>query len=192
MANRVNELVVKELTDWFRGESHCIVVGCQKISAAESLDLRSVLRQKKVRLTVVKNSLASRAFEEGGFKGLGRTMGGPCAVVTGGEDMPSACKAVAEWNKKHRKLELRGGFAEGRVLDSKEVERMASLPSKRVLLARFVGGVMGVSQRVACAFQSVAASLGRALEEVRKQKDASVGGGIADGSAAEEAGGSVG
>jgi len=180
MPNRVSLYIAQELTDEFREAPHCVVVDYLGLTAREAVDLRFELRAKEVRMRVIKNTLAARAFQGGALSVLGDVLGGSCAIVTGGEDMPSACKAVTEWMKKNKKMAVKGGFAEGRVMDADEVEKMAQIPPMPVLLAQFVGGVQGVAQQVAGAFQALAASIGRALEEIRRQKEAEEGGATAE------------
>ena len=176
MPSRINLLVTKELTETLSGCPHCVWVDCERLTGREAVALRTELRAKAMRLNVVKNSLAARALEAGGFPGLGERLSRPSALLTGGEDMPAACKTITEWIKKNKKLAVKGGFCEGRVLDARAVEQLALLPPKPVLLAQFIGSVQGVAQRVAGSFQSLLASIGRALEEVRKQKEAAEGG----------------
>jgi len=171
MPNRVNVLVRKELADRFGRHSHCVVVSHHSLSAQEAVGLRANLREKDVQFLVVKNSLAARAFEDGGFPGLAQYLDGPSAVLTGGGDMPTACRAIKDWIKKNGKIEIRGGFIDGRTIQAEEVNRLAEIPSMPVLQAQFLGALQGVPQRVAGAFQSLLSSLARALEEVRKQKE---------------------
>jgi large subunit ribosomal protein L10 len=142
------------------------------MTAMEIVEMRRELRLKNVKVRVVKNRLAALAFEEGGYRGLAGFLAGPCAVVTGGEDMPAACKAVTDCARKIKKVSIMGGFSEGRAMDPSAVEKMAQIPPRPVLLAQFIGGIKGVAQRLAGSFQGVAASLGRALEEVRRKKEA--------------------
>ncbi|HRU06122.1 MAG TPA: 50S ribosomal protein L10 [Candidatus Brocadiia bacterium] len=175
MVNRLNRYVVSELGGQFRGMNHCVVVNYQGLTSQESVDLRSALRASKVRMRVVKNALAGIALEEAGFKGLKDLLKGQCALAVGEEDMPTTAKAVTEWIKKNKKMEVRGGFVEGQMLDAAGVQKMASVPSRQVLMGMFVGGVLGVLQRVAGTFQGVQSSLARALSEIEKQKQAAAG-----------------
>ena len=181
MPNRVNVYIANELAAELRELSHCILLDFHGLTAEESVELRAGLRRQDVRIRVLKNSLALRAFEEGGFAVLGELLSGPCALVTGGEDMPSASRAISDWIKKNQKMAVRGGFADGRMLNADDVKRMADIPPMPVVLAQFIGGVQGIAQRVAGSFQGLAAGVRRALEEIRRQKEAAEGAPAADG-----------
>ena len=171
MVNRLNEFVVKELTESLGNLSHCIVVDYNGLTAEESVDLRTILRQRDVRMRVVKNRLARIALKSVGLPEIGDFLAGQCALVTGGEDMPTAAKLVFEWIKKNKKMAVRGGYAEGAALDEASVRRMAAIPPRPVLLAMIASAIQSGPQRVAYALQSVQASLARAFDEIRKQKE---------------------
>ena len=176
MVNELNRLITAELTEQFNAMSHCVVVSYERLTAEEAVALRAGLRGKDVRMTVVKNRLARLAFEAAGMGGVTELLSGQCAIVSGGEDMPSVSKAVTDWIKAAKKLEVLGGYADGRVLDAQGVEKMAKIPARPVLLSMMVTAVQAVPQRVVWAFQSVHSSLARAFEEIRKQKETPEGG----------------
>ena len=171
MVNRLNAYIKSELAERFEGMSHCVVVNFEKLTAEESVQLRSELREKEVGIRVVPNRIARLALEEAGAPQVSELLRGQCAILHGGEDMPTVSKTITEWIKKNRKMEVRGGFAEGRVLDSAGVQKMADIPARPVLLTMIACAINSAPQRVAYAFQSVQAGLARALEEIRKQKE---------------------
>lgn len=181
MVNRLNKYIKDELGESFSGIGHCVVVNCERLTAEESVALRSELRSKSIRMRVTPNRIGRLALDEAGLRGVGDLLRGQCAILTGGEDMPSVAKAATEWIKKNKKMAVRGGFAEGRLLDEAGVQTMADIPPRPVLLAMIAGAVNNAPQKVAWALQSVHSSLARALEEIRKQK----GGGAEEAPAAE-------
>lgn len=181
MPNRVNVLVRKDLAGRLERQPHCVLISYQGLTGQEAVDLRAMLREKDVQLRVVKNSLAAMAFEDSGLAGLPDCLEGPCAVVTGGSDMPTTCKVIKDWIKSSGKMAIRAGFLDGRTILPDEVNRLAEIPPMPVLQAQFLGAIQGVPQRVAGAFQSLISSIARALEEIRKQKEGSEGGATAGG-----------
>src|SRR5438874_1715091 len=81
------------------------------------------LRAQNFHMRVVKNTVASLAFEKGGMKGLGARLSGPSAVVFGGEGALAISKlVVAEARVNAKKLKIHGGYAEGEVLDAKGID----------------------------------------------------------------------
>lgn len=176
MVNELNRLMVAELTRHFSEMSHCVVIDYRGLTSEESVELRARLRGKDVRMTVVKNRIARHAFEAAGLGAVSELLQGQCAIVSGGEDMPSAAKAITEWMREAKKMAVLGGYAEGRVLDEPGVRKMAKIPARPVLLSMMLGAIQAVPQRVAGAFQSLHSSLARAFEEIRKQKETAEGG----------------
>ena len=109
--------------------------------------------------TVIKNSmihLATEALPYG--EQLKSILEGPTAVAFGYEDMIAPAKIASEYGKKTKKLAIKGGACDGAYLDEKGVQALAELPSKEVLIARFMGSLM-----------SSVSAFARVVEARRKQ-----------------------
>ena len=171
MVNQLNQYVTAELAERFEGMGHCIVLNYEGLAAEEAVGLRALLRERGIALRVVKNRLARIALEQVGLTALRDMLQGQCAIVSGGEDMPTVAKVLTDWIKQSRKLAVRGGYADGQALDQAGVQTMADIPPRPVLLAMFAGALLAAPRQVALAFQAIQASLARALDEIRKQKE---------------------
>ena len=86
-------------------------------------------------------------------------------------------KVMKEFAAASPKVKLRAGFVEGKVLSAKDVEILASVPSREILLSRMVGGLASPITRLAQAFVGPPRKLVYVLESVRKQKAAEAVGG---------------
>ena len=89
--------------------------------------------------------------KELGIEGLESHLQSPTAVAFGYEDPISAAKAISEFSKKNKKLEIKCGLYNNEVLDVAGVDALASMPSREELIARIMGSMMSaVSKFVYC------------------------------------------
>ncbi len=175
MSKRVKSLITAELQTKFHGADSVVVVDYTGIDAKTTGGIRSVLRQKNVKLTVVRNALAAKALETAGLKGAGTLLKGTNAVVYGGESVVDIVKELVEQAKKIDKLKIKGSIVEGQLLDSKSTEALAKLPNKKELQGIIVGQIVGPGRKLAGQIKGPAGKLAgqiKAVEEKAKEKEA--------------------
>ena len=172
MPRELNRLMAAELEQRFPKGTDYVVVGFAKLTAPETAEFRKTLRGSKIRMEVVKNSVAARALEAGGLGAGSKFLDGPCALVAGEAAMPVMCKLLVEQSKKlESRIWIRGGVMDGAALDPAGITRLASIPPMPVLRAQMAGSLRAPIARLAGAFQSISRSLACALEGIRKQKE---------------------
>ena len=148
MSKPVKDLMTQEYQRRYgEMESACIVsvIGLDAISTNR---LRGELRAKDLRLQVVKNSLARRAFSDGPMAPVGKALEGPCALVTGGESAIDAAKALVVLQKTYPEIELKLGMMEGDP-ELIEVEKLAKMKNRVELLGELAGQLLGPGARLA-------------------------------------------
>lgn len=111
----------------------------QGLTVEEDTELRKKLREAGVEYKVYKNTLTTLAAKELGLDGIVSYLEGPISVAFGYEDATAPARVLNDFAKNHKKLELQAGIVEGNIYDSKEVEKLASIPSREVLLAQLLG-----------------------------------------------------
>lgn len=173
MANELKELIVKEMVSRYRNRNNYLVVGYQKIKALEFDQLRKDLSKKKLCLEIVKNSLASISFKEIGVPEIVGLLDGPTAIVTGGSDPVVMAKETIEWSKRLPFLNLRGGFIDGAIVSTDDINRLAKLPSMPVLRAQIIMSINAPIAGVVGAFNAVLHSLATVFQAVKNQKEKS-------------------
>ena len=161
MPSRVNKLMVDETVERYRSAGCMVAVAYKGISAEDSAVLRKKLRGGDVDLRVVKNRIARIAMRELGREGFGGLLDGQTAVIAC-DDPVGASKAAVEFTRA-RKLDLKGGWLEGRTVSTEEVRRLATIPSRQVLLGQIAGLVMAPLTKLAGMIQAPYASIARAL-----------------------------
>src|SRR5687767_4221337 len=99
MSKPVKDLITKEYKKRYEGQDSACVISVIGLDAISTNKLRNELKKKNIRFQVVKNSLARRAFSDGALAPLGRSLVGPCALVTGGESVIDIAKTLIESKK---------------------------------------------------------------------------------------------
>ena len=142
MPNEEKRQAVAELTELLRNSSALAVADYRGLKVSEMQAVRRSLRASGVQLHIAKNRLLKIAADQAGLEELKPMLEGPTAVATvSGEDVALA-KALQDAFRPYNKVvSLRGGLLGKRPIDGAGLARMASLPSREVLLGRLAGGM---------------------------------------------------
>ena len=146
MSKVLRKKVVDELVKKYKDQKNFFLVNCQGLTANQAVELRRELRTEKVRMNVVKNSVAHHAFEQLGLKDLQKHLTGMNALITGADPVAAAKKIIA-YKDKHQRPEVRAALVEGRLIDAAEVVRLSKLPGREQLLSQVLGVMLGVTQK---------------------------------------------
>ena len=138
----------------------------------EITNLRRALQKDGGDYMVTKNTLAKIAFKGTDFEILTDSLSGPVAIAFGFKDQVSPAKAVAKFIKDTKKGAILGGALDGKLLDAKEVEALAKLPSKEELIAKMLGSINSPASGIVGSVNAVMAQLTRAMAAVRDKKAA--------------------
>ena len=109
--------IVANLKADIEGSVAGVIVDYKGISVADDTVLRKELREAGIDYRVVKNTLLSRACEETNLTGLQGTLEGTTALATSDEDYAAAARILANYAKKSKTFELKGGYLDGEVVD---------------------------------------------------------------------------
>jgi large subunit ribosomal protein L10 len=159
MSKYVKGLVQKQLEKAFSGVSEFLVVSIKGIDGVNNNVMRGALRQKGIRISVVKNTLARNAYKSMGVKVSDGLFTGPCAIVYGGDSIVDVAKQVLTWTKKFDKLEVKGAFLDGMVLDAKAAQSVSKMPTRAELQGRIVRAMMSPGANIAGAIASPASNI---------------------------------
>lgn len=139
--------VVADLAERIKSSAAGVLVNYQGITVADDTALRAELRKAGVNYTVIKNTLISKACDIVGFEGLKDVLSGMTAIATSEEDAVAPARIINDFAKKNENYTIKAGFVEGELLDVKGVEELAAIPTKDVLIARFMGSIVRSSVR---------------------------------------------
>jgi large subunit ribosomal protein L10 len=186
MPNPQKEAKVKEIAEQLSGATAAVLAGYRGLTVQEAADLRAALSEADTRFTIVKNSLTRLAVKEAGLEGLTDLIDGPTAIAYVQGDPVSAAKRLVEAGRRFPVLDLRGGFAEGRILTAEDVRRFADLESREVMLAKLAGLAKSQIARTAWMLQALQSKFLLLMEALKDKLPASDSG--ADGSSGEPVG----
>ncbi len=173
MSKNVKELIQQELENKFRDVDNLVVVGLRGIRGVENNQMRGALKEKAIKLLVVRNLLMKRTLEKLGIAAAGVLFSGPCAVVYGGESVVDVSKEIASWGEKLPKLEVKGAYVEGRVLDAEAARALSKMPnlaqlrSEVVFLANTPG--LNLARVIVSPSQIIAGCIKTIIEKEEKQ-----------------------
>jgi large subunit ribosomal protein L10 len=165
---------VAELTEQFRSSGATVLTEYRGLTVSQLTQLRRSLG-KEVTYSVAKNTLAKRAASEAGIDGLEQLFTGPTALTFVAGDVVEAAKSLREFAKANPLLVIKGGVFEGKAITAAEVNRLADLESREVLLAKLAGGMKANLAKAAALFQAPLSKTVRtvaALQDKREQEGA--------------------
>ena len=130
--------IVADLVADYKEALSFVFVDARGLTVEQDTALRSEMRKNGVVYKVVKNTTLNLVFKELGIEGLDDMFKGPTAVAYSKEDMMAPAKVSKKFADDFEKLTIKGGIIEGKVATVAEVEALAAVPSKDVLLSQIV------------------------------------------------------
>ena len=156
------QAVVADLVEKLKNSPAGVVVNYQGITVEDDTAMRKALREAGVKYMVVKNSLTGRACEEVGLGDMKQYLSGMTAIAIGSEDPIAPAKVIKKYAEKIESFNILAGYLDGAVVDSATVNALADIPSKEVLIAKFLGSIKSPVYGLAYALQAVVDKNGEA------------------------------
>ncbi len=151
------EAVVAALVQQLKGAASGVLVDYKGITVAEDTALRTELRQNNVQYSVVKNTLVRFALDDTGLQELDGVLHGTTSLATSADDPIAPMRVVNKYVKQlNGKFEIKGGFMDGKVLSLEEINALAELPSKDVLLSQALGMLLAPITSLAIVLKAIA------------------------------------
>jgi large subunit ribosomal protein L10 len=142
MATEKKVKLVASLQETFSRCRAGVLTDYRGLTTAEMNELRGKLREAGIEYKVVKNSLAQLAVKNAGMGDMAGAFTGPLAVAFDFSDSPAVARVLADYIRNTKSvLGIKGGFLGDRVLTPQEVETLARLPSKPVLIGQVMAGM---------------------------------------------------
>jgi large subunit ribosomal protein L10 len=173
MARSDKVTAVAEIAEKFRGSSASVVTEYRGLSMAQLTTLRRSLGEGTT-YRIAKNTLVQRAAADAGVEGLEQMLIGPTAIAFITGEPVDAAKAIRDFARTNQSLVIKGGFMDGRALTVTEVNQLADLESREVLLARLAGAMKANLSKAAALFAAPAsqvARLAQALADKRAEEE---------------------
>lgn len=153
---RIKEEQVAQYVEKFGKAKSFVLVDYRGLNVTEDTAMRNEMRKAGVEYKVIKNRLVLRALNNAGYPGFDSVLEGPTAMAISYDDAVAPAKIVAENVKKTNKIVIKGGAVEGKVMDVAGINKVASIPSKPVLVAQLLGMLQTPIRGLAVALSEIA------------------------------------
>ncbi len=131
MSKPVKELMIADYRRRFDDVENALLIDLRGIDANENNVFRIDLARKDIRVTVIKNTLAKKAFAGTRLEALASALVGPSAVAYGAESVVNVARELVEWARKIETLELKAAVLDGELFEGKAgVERLSRYPTR--------------------------------------------------------------
>ena len=168
MKRNDKEQLVRELKEKLEGSTALYYTDFTGLNVKALTDLRRKLKKGGMEYVVIKNTLALRAVNESGL--VGGRLKGPTGVVIG-RDAVVAAKVLSDFAKEYeQKPEVKGGMLDGKSINTDQVKKLASMPSREQMLAELGAGLMSPMAAFAGALNGLLYMFAGALEGLRAQR----------------------
>lgn len=171
MARADKTAAVADIVEQFNDSTATVITEYRGLTVANLAELRRSLSGSAT-YTVAKNTLVKLAAAEAGVEGLDELFAGPTAIAFVQGEPVDAAKAIKKFAKDHKALVIKGGYMDGRALTVAEVERIADLESREVLLAKMAGAMKANLSKAAGLFAAPASQMARLAAALQEKKPA--------------------
>lgn len=170
MSKPVKELIQKELSKRLEGVTSMAVVGFTGIDAITTRILRGKLREKSIRLMVVKNSTARQAFKGLGLAGAEQMLDGPCALAYGADGAVTIVRELLALVKEAPKLTVKAALLDGEIYGPDQIQRLSKFPTRVEAIGKLVSGALAPGRILAACLIGPGAKLGSILKTIEDKK----------------------
>jgi large subunit ribosomal protein L10 len=161
---------VEKLSQDLKNVSNVVVATYTKLTVAQDYELRKALRGVGARYQVVKNTLAEKAAKGTSVEGALKDLAGVTSIAYTTGDPVAMAKALTKYAKDTPDFTFKVGVVEGRVVSIKEIESLATMPSKEELMAKLLFLINAPAQRLATAVNAVPRNLAVVVNQAVEQK----------------------
>lgn len=162
--------VLKELHDLAEKAKVMIFANFHGLNVADTSDLRRKLRKEGVEYKVAKKTLVKKVLDSFGFTGERADLEGEVAMIFGYDEPVAPAKTLTAFAKKHEGLKVLGGVFESAYVDKAAVARLATIPSREVLIAQVLQVMNSPARGLVVTLNAVPGGLVRVLNQIAVKK----------------------
>ena len=159
---------VDSLNEQFRSIDSAFLINYRGLKVVDATELRRKIREIDGRYVVVKNTLAMRAAKQTRLEQLESYFQGPTAVAYHPKDIVGLAKLLTEINKGNPSFAFKAALVEGKVVPTSDIQAIASMPSREVMLSKLVFLLKAPLQRLGMVLKAPVRNLNLVLKQIQK------------------------
>jgi len=145
------------------------VTGFEKLKVSQDFELRKVVRGAGGHYRVIKNNIAAKAAEGTASEAVLKDLKGMCSLAYTSSDPVALAKALTAYAKANPVFTFKAGFVEGRAIDIKSINDLATMPSKEEILSKLLFLINAPAQRLVTAMNAVGRNLAVVIDQGCKE-----------------------
>ena len=172
MNREQKQAVVQDVAERLSRARAVVLTDFRGLKVEQMTEMRHQLREKGLEYMVVKNTLLRLAAQGSETEALLEGLEGPNGMALCYDEPVDLAKVLMDFAKDNAKLEVKGGYLEGKVITAEQVKALAKLPSRDVLLAQVLGTMNAVPQGMVTVMAGIIRSMLNVLKAIEEQKTA--------------------
>jgi large subunit ribosomal protein L10 len=169
MSKPVKNLIIDMYRKEFADVTGAVLIDIRGVDSEQTQKLRTGLRKKSIKITVVKNTLARKSFEKTVLEPIGSLLEGPSAVVYGADSVVSVARELLDVVKKIETVQLKGAVMDGEVYGAKDIEKLSKFPTKAEAQAQVIQVFLSAAGNVISAATSAGNNIAGVIEALEKK-----------------------
>ncbi|MEG0829681.1 MAG: 50S ribosomal protein L10 [Anaerovoracaceae bacterium] len=154
------QIIIDQIKEKLEKAQSAVVIDYIGITVSEADEMRKKLREANVDYTVYKNTFVKRAIQGTPYEPLGDVLSGPSAFAISYDDATAPARVLNDAIKSYKKMEFKAGVIEGTFFDAEAIQAIASIPSREVLIGKFLGSIQSPISKAVRTFQAIADAKG--------------------------------
>jgi len=156
--------IVSDLSEKLNRSPFLLVTDYQRMKVDQFGELRNRLAPAGAEVRVVKNSFLKRAMADSGMPDVGDKLTGQTAIVMGENDVAPVAKILKLFAAEFKIATLKIGVVDKAILSTSDVEALAQLPSREILLSQLLGLLLAPATRLVRVLNEPASAFARLLK----------------------------
>lgn len=170
MNRQQKEAAINTIKDLFSKNQAAFLVGCQGLTVANLHSLRKDLRKAGGTFKVTKARLMKLAAKDvQGCEDFSNQFKNQVGIVFVDQEVPAVAKTIITFSKQNENLNVISGFFESRILSKEEIENLAAIPSKEILLAQLMGTLQAPVAALARVLNAIVTNVQSTLQQVSEK-----------------------